>query len=131
MQLIDGQPWFVLGDLCRVLDIGNPSEVRRRLAEADLSSTEVRSGGQRRQVTVVNEPGLYDLILDSRKPGARRFRRWVTAEVLPALRRGELHAQQPVQQQRELSRKELIVLALEAEEAREVAELRTDNRRVK
>ena len=87
----DDEPWFVLGDVCKVLEIGNPSMVRERLAsdnEVSLSTTEVEnSRGQMRQSFIVNESGLYDVILDSRKPQAKRFRRWVTSEVLPSIRK--------------------------------------------
>ena len=83
----DNEPWFVLGDVCKVLEISNPSEAKRRLEEADLITTEVRSGGQRRKVNAVNESGLYDVILDSRKPQAKQFRRWITSEVIPSIRK--------------------------------------------
>jgi len=85
--MIDGEPWFVASDVCKVLGVSNVTMALSRLDEADFSSTEVRSGGQRRAVKIVNESGLYDLILDSRKPEAKVFRRWVTAEVLPTIRK--------------------------------------------
>ena len=88
---IDGEPWFVLADLCAVLSIGNPSEVNRRvresLGDAALSLTEVRSGGQRRQATIVSEAGMYEVVIRSDKPEAVAFRRWITAEVLPQIRK--------------------------------------------
>ena len=83
----DGEPWFVLKDVCDVLEMSNARMVKERLNEADVSTTDVRSGGQNRQMTIVNESGLYDVILDSRKPQAREFRRWVTAEVIPSIRK--------------------------------------------
>lgn len=83
----DGEPWLVAADVCAVLDISNVGNALARLDRADIRSTDVRSGGQRRSINIVNESGLYDLILDSRKPIARAFRRWVTSELLPEIRR--------------------------------------------
>lgn len=85
--LIDSEPWFVLADVCKVLDIANPSDTAKRLDEADLGSTEVRSGGQMRSMNIVNESGLYDVAFMSRKPEARDFKRWVTRTVLPEIRK--------------------------------------------
>lgn len=90
---VDGDVWFVLADVCRVLDIANPSMAKARLEQADLSTTEVRSNGQNRAVTIVNESGLYDVVLDSRKPNAKRFRRWITTEVVPSIRKTGGYAQ--------------------------------------
>jgi anti-repressor protein len=84
---LEGNPWWVAADVCAVLDISNVSMAVTRLDEADVSSAEVRSGGQDRTMKIVNESGLYDLVLDSRKPAARRFRRWVTSEVIPSIHR--------------------------------------------
>ena len=82
-----GEPWFVLKDVCNVLEVSNVGNVVKRLNKADIHRTDVRSGGQNRNMALVNESGLYDVILDSRKPQAREFRRWVTAEVIPSIRR--------------------------------------------
>lgn len=83
----DDEPWFLLGDVCKVLEHSNSRMVKDRLDEADVSSTYIRSGNQKRNMTIINESGLYDVILDSRKPQAKRFRRWVTSEVLPSIRK--------------------------------------------
>lgn len=82
-----GEPWFILKDVCEVLDVTNVGNVVKRLDKADIHRTDVRSGGQNRNMALVNESGLYDVILDSRKPQAREFRRWVTSEVLPSIRK--------------------------------------------
>lgn len=81
------EPWFVAADVCAALTIGNPTEAVRNLDddEKGLSTTETPSGPQ--EMVIISESGLYTLILRSRKPQARAFRRWVTHEVLPALRR--------------------------------------------
>lgn len=80
-------PLFVLNDVCRVLDLSNPAVVKTRLEEGVSSTYTLQTGGGIQNLTVVNEDGLYDVILDSRKPQAKRFRKWVTGEVLPSLRK--------------------------------------------
>ena len=82
-----GDPWFVATDVCSVLGIGNPRQATTRLDadEKGVISTDTPGGVQ--AVATVNEPGLYTLVLGSRKPEAKRFKRWVTHEVLPAIRR--------------------------------------------
>lgn len=85
---VNGEPWFVATDVCRALEIGNPSQAVARLDADDLSSSEVIDSMGRTQVArTVNEAGLYELVLASRKPEARKFKRWITHEVIPAIRR--------------------------------------------
>lgn len=83
----DGEPWFVAADVCRVLEIGNVSQALSRLDddETTLISNEGASNGL--PMNAVNESGLYSLVLGSRKPEAKAFKRWVTREVLPAIRK--------------------------------------------
>lgn len=84
---VDGEPWFVANDVCRVLDLVNP---RKALADLDDDEKGVTTGdtpGGRQEMATVNEPGLYQLIFRSRKPEARAFRRWISHEVLPAIRK--------------------------------------------
>lgn len=83
----DGEPWFVLADVCKVLDL-RVAKVKERLTPEDVNvlSRDVYNGAGRAPL-LVNESGLYDAILDSRKPQAKQFRRWITSEVLPALRK--------------------------------------------
>lgn len=84
-----GNPWFVAKDVCRVLELGNPSEAVRNLEEDEKSSIRITEGtspsGGNPNMLTISESGLYALIFRSRKPQARRFRKWVTAEVLPAI----------------------------------------------
>lgn len=84
--VLDDAPWFVAGDVCRVLGIANVPDAVGSLDEDEkgIASTDTLGGPQR--VRIVNEPGLYSLILRSRKPEAKTFKRWVTHEVLPAIR---------------------------------------------
>lgn len=70
-----------------MLGIKNPSDQKKRLDQADFNTTEVRSGNQNRNMGIVSESGLYDVILDSRKPEAKEFRRWITSEVIPSIRK--------------------------------------------
>lgn len=84
----DGEPWFVAADVCRALDVVNSRDAVARL-DTDEKNTVVLTDGTpgNPQKTVVNEPGLYTLILGSRKPEAKAFKRWVTHEVIPSVRK--------------------------------------------
>ena len=81
-----GEPWFCLTDVCKVLGLQR-SAVMRRLEKGVISSYPLSTKGGRQLIAFVNEDGLYDVILDSRKPSARDFRKWVTSEVLPQIRK--------------------------------------------
>lgn len=87
----NGEPMFCLPDLCRVLEL-TPSKVAQRLSEDVLSKYPLETAGGIQQANFVNEDGLYDVILDSRKPEARKFRKWVTSEVLPTIRKHGVYA---------------------------------------
>ena len=81
----DGEPWFVAADVCRALEIGNPTDTIKRLDEDEKARLNLGlSGGD---TNIVNEPGLYALVLGSRKPEAKAFKRWITHEVIPSIRR--------------------------------------------
>lgn len=84
---LDGNPWWLLIDVCRALGIANPTHGANRLDEDERGSAVVDTLGGPQQTNVINESGLYALIMQSRKPEAKRFRKWVTSEVLPALRK--------------------------------------------
>ncbi len=75
-----GEPWFVAADVCSALSIGNVSQALSRLDadEKTLISNEGAAAGGPQSLNLINEPGLYTLVLGSRKPEARRFKRWVT-----------------------------------------------------
>lgn len=83
----EGEPWFVAADVCRVLDLTNVTEATRSLDADELDSVILNSGGQGRKAVLITESGLYALIFKSRKREAKVFRKWVTAEVLPQIRR--------------------------------------------
>jgi len=109
--VIDGEPWFVLADLCRVLDLTTPTRVAERIDPAGVSQTHISSGGQRRSVTIVNEPGMYEVVIRSDKPEAVVFRRWITAEVLPALRKTGTYSTAPALTDDELIHQALSISA--------------------
>jgi anti-repressor protein len=83
---VDGEPWFVAADVCAVLDLGNPRSSLALLDDDEKGVHTVDTPGGPQQVTVINEPGLYSLVLRSRKTEAKLFKRWITHEVLPAIR---------------------------------------------
>ena len=100
---IDDEPWFVAADVCRALEIGNSRMATDRLDDdekAAVSLTDTSSNGvtQQREMTVINEPGLYSLVLGSRKPEAKAFKRWITHEVIPALRKTGTYSLKPMSQ---------------------------------
>lgn len=97
---MDGAPWFVLADLCAVLGIANPSDIRKRIDPDALDQTEViDSMGRRQSASVVNEAGMYEVVIRSDKPEAVTFRRWITGTVLPEIRKtGSFTAQSPAEQ---------------------------------
>src|SRR5690625_1306444 len=82
------EPHFLLKDVCEILGIGNHRHVRARLEDDVVSNYPIKDRlGRTQQATFVNEDGLYDVIVDSRKPEARRFRTWITSEVIPSIRK--------------------------------------------
>lgn len=84
----DGEPWFVLRDVCAVLDIAQPVRVAEALDDDEVTTTHVTDSlGREQQTYVASESGLYSLILRSRKPEAKAFKRWITHDVLPQIRR--------------------------------------------
>lgn len=87
-SIINNEPYFNLNDVCRVLEINNPSQAKTRLNGDGVISNEVIDNiGRRQQANFINESNLYKLIFQSRKPEAERFADWVTSEVLPTIRR--------------------------------------------
>jgi anti-repressor protein len=88
----NGQAEFLLKDLCNILELGQVAGVKRRLDKDVISNHPLKTKGGIQQATFVNEDGLYDVILDSRKPEAKRFRKWITSEVLPSIRKHGAYA---------------------------------------
>lgn len=85
----NGEPWFVAADVCKALEIANPSVAIDRIDEDERAKFNL---GRQGEGYAVNEPGLYSLVLGSRKPEAKAFKRWITHEVIPAIRRHGVYA---------------------------------------
>lgn len=85
--LKDGEPWFVAKDVADILGFRDPYTATRNLDEDEKLLHTLCVSGQNRQTTLVNEPGLYSLILRSNKPEAKEFKRWITHEVIPSIRK--------------------------------------------
>lgn len=84
----DGEPWFVLADVCRALEISNPRDAASRLDDDEKDAVAIADAiGRMQHSLIINESGLYSLILTSRKEAAKRFKKWVTSEVLPSIRK--------------------------------------------
>lgn len=85
---INNEPWFVLKDVCAVLDLGSAHKVSERLDEDERNQIPLTDSlGRKQETTIINESGLYNVILRSDKPEAKPFRKWVTSEVLPSIRK--------------------------------------------
>lgn len=113
---VDGDPWFVAADVCAVLDLADPSSAVRALDDDERGLHAVLTPGGDQRVVVVSEAGLYALTWRSRKPEAKSFKRWITHEVLPAIRRNGSYAVVPQTYAQALR------AAADAVEARELAE---------
>lgn len=115
----DGEPWFVLADLCKVLDIKNARMVAGRLSDSMKGVSQIDTPGGVQEMTVVTEAGMYSVVMRSDKPEAVRFQEWVTGEVLPSIRKTG-HYGTP-----QLSGPELMAAALiEAQKTLEAAQQR-------
>lgn len=84
---VDGKPWFVAGDVSRILGYRMASDMTRRLDMEDRGTHSARTPGGEQEIAVISEPGLYSAILGSRVEGAREFKRWVTHDVIPEIRK--------------------------------------------
>ena len=109
---IDGEPGFIANDLCAVLELTNPRQTLTYLDDDEKGVTTNDTLGGAQQMAYVTEAGMYSLVLRSRKPEAKAFKRWITHEVLPQIRRTGAYAV------KEISRLELIDMARESEVAR-------------
>lgn len=89
------EPTFALSDVCNILEISNSRMAAKQLDPKDVTTTYTLTAGGRQKIAVVNESGLYELIFQSRKPEAKKFRRWITAEVLPSIRKTGSYSSAP------------------------------------
>lgn len=131
---INDEPWFVVADVCKSLEIGNPSQAISRLDADEKMNTLISNEGNKQgnpNMTVVNEPGLYTLILGSRKPEAKAFKRWITHDVIPSIRKHGLYMT-PAKLQETLAKPEnlFVILQTLAEEQKKNAELTEVNQKI-
>lgn len=96
VQVINGETWFVAKDVCNNLGIEHHRDALTRLDNDERGSVLLDTLGGCQKVTAVNESGLYSLVFQSRKPGAKKFRKWVTMEVLPSIRKTGSYSVKPV-----------------------------------
>ena len=87
-----GEPWFVAADVCRALELDQPHRALTRIDEDEKGRTLITTPGGNQEMSIVNEPGLYSIVLGSRKPEAKAFKRWITHEVIPAIRKHGAYA---------------------------------------
>jgi len=88
----DGEPWFVAKDVCNALSIADSKSSLRFLEDEEKGVHSMHTLGGTQQVSIINESGLYSLILRSRKPEAKKFKKWVTSEILPSIRKHGVYA---------------------------------------
>jgi anti-repressor protein len=120
---VDGEPWWVATDATKILGYRSASDATRWLDDDEKGKHSVRTPGGEQSVTVINEPGLYSLILRSKLPQAKAFKRWVTHEVIPAIRKtGRYEAAPPPPVQ--LSNRELARMVIEEADRADLAESR-------
>lgn len=102
MEEINNQAWFIAKDVCAALELSDVSMTVKRLDDDEKLTQTVLVSGQGREMWFINESGLYNLIFQSRKPEARSFRKWVTGEVLPAIRRTGSYGQAAAPERKKL-----------------------------
>ena len=118
---VNGEPWFVLADVRKVLEISNSRNISSRLEPDEKGVTLVDTLGGTQQMTIINESGLYAVVLRSDKPQAKPFRKWVTSEVLPSIRK---HGSYSVQSQfADLSPQLQVLIQIEARQAEQATAL--------
>lgn len=126
---MNGEPWFVLKDVCNILNINNASDVYNRLDDDEKGVAQIDTLGGRQKMSTVNESGLYHVILRSDKPEAAPFRKWVTSEVLPSIRKngGYIAGQQELSPQELMAKALLVANKTLAEREARISELTVQN----
>ena len=112
----DGQPWWVAKDVCDVLELSDVSMSVAKLDDDEKLIQKILVSGQNRDVITINESGLYALIVRSNKPQAKKFRKWVTSEVLPSIRKTGEYATPEAQKRKANNKDELALRRLEVME---------------
>lgn len=127
---INGEPWFVLKDVCGVLGLSNHKVTAQRLDRDEVSQTYLTDSiGRKQETTVINESGLYSVILRSDKPEAKPFRKWVTSEVLPSIRKngGYIAGQEQMTPEELMAKALLVANKTLAERDARISELTVQN----
>lgn len=126
---VDGEAWFVLKDVCEVLHLGTTAKVAERLDDDEKGMNQIHTPGGTQNVTVVNESGLYHVILRSDKPEAAPFRKWVTSEVLPSIRKngGYIAGQEQLTPQELMAKALLVANKTLADREARICELTAQN----
>ena len=123
---IKNEPWFVAKDLCKILEIGNITKTLSRLDDDEFTTSKViDSIGREQETYIINESGMYSVILTSRKREARTFKKWVTSEVLPQIRKTGIYGDQTSPQPSYLPmnyKEALLTLVAEVEERERLEE---------
>lgn len=127
---MNGEPWFVLKDVCGVLGLSNHKVTAQRLDRDEVSQTYLTDSiGRKQETTVINESGLYSVILRSDKPEAKPFRKWVTSEVLPSIRKngGYISGQEQLSPEELMAKALLVANKTLAEREARISELTVQN----
>lgn len=126
---MNGEPWFVLKDVCVVLGLGTVSKVVDRLDADEKGMNQIHTPGGMQDVTVINESGLYNVILRSDKQEAKPFRKWVTSEVLPSIRKngGYIAGQEQLTPSELMAKALLVANKTLAEREARISELKVQN----
>lgn len=126
----DNEPWFVLKDVCDVLGISKYRDTASRLDDDERGLARVDTLGGPQEMTIINESGLYSVILRSDKPEARHFRKWITSEVLPSIRKtsGYIVGQETISPEELMAKALLIAQQKIAERDAKIADLTVKNR---
>lgn len=130
---IDGEPWFVGKDIAQVLGYGDTDQaLRRHVDDEDKLTRQINGSGQSRAMTFINESGLYSLILSSKLPTAKVFKRWVTSQVLPSIRKhgGYITGQQVLPPDQLMAKALLVAQKTMDEQSAKLADLELENRRL-
>ena len=126
---LNGEPWFVLRDVCEVLGLGNSRMVADRLDEDEKGVSQIDTLGGVQNATIISESGLYNVILRSDKPEAKPFRKWVTSEVLPSIRKngGYIAGQEQLTPSELMAKALLVANKTLAEREARISELTVQN----
>lgn len=128
----DGEPWFVAADVCRALELDKTWNALQRLDDDEKGTTSISTLGGEQEVSIVNEPGLYALVLGSRKPEAKAFKRWITHDVIPAIRKtgGYIAGEESMSDEELLSRALLMAQEKIRQRDERILQLSVDNSRL-